>query len=707
MATKWRAKIVFFFLPFLLVNGDVDGKEVDVDGEEMEGDLSQNEALVLDFPFDRNNSNTFASTSFIAQEDIADLTMCFAFMVNALKSAKSDEMQLLQLQDSDGETVAEIIFTVEFSKETFYNTSFSFFDRSGNSTDFDQPPFALMTWMQSCFSLRKGTITSALNGVELDAQVVDLEGNIIRKGNLTLHLGKNLTGGITQVNMFSPALSMEDMINATEPKGEYCGQEGNLISWKELSKRTGVIDTKPIYWILHGKANNISQKKGPCAQTQSRVTVFKSEYQSFFDCMEHCQKLGGKSPSIKTLDELEMLTNELWTIVPETYDKSILCWLSVTQGKIVDNKLLNFDHWPQDLEARVGVWRDYYTGQQVDNDTKPWSEDYSEGDSCVTLSLWVEEPLELYYYYDSKICIDIFEPAWCPCSTDQAKQMPPLLLRGLCSSSNLRTKDFTRGLWYSLHQLITNFQQISYVGGMSTRIDYNKANNKWILRDVVSNTRAESLAIEESYVLGKQKWTIKNDNQRCHEEKDQGLEEYKTELKLSGCNQGFVFDYGGNMLLTEDGQFTCDDGQCVSMKYRCDHLPHCKDKSDEKGCNLLTLTEGYNKIVPPFSRTKSRTIIPVSVNVSLRLLSVMGIDEDENTIDLQFEIILDWRDYRISYSNLKNETFLNSLTKEEIQSIWLPLVIYDNTNQKESTKLSWNHEWRTSIIVAREGNFTR
>ena len=235
-------------------------------------------------------------------------------------------------------------------------------------------------------------------------------------------------------------------------------------------------------------------------------------------------------------------------------------------------------------------------------------------------------------------------------------------------------------------------------------MDFNPTINKWILHDLISNTSAESLARQYTYVLGKHKWSVKKDNERCHEE---GLEEYETELKLSGCNQGFIFDEGGNMLLNAKGEFTCDDGQCVSMSYRCDHLPHCKDKSDEKGCNLLTLTEGYNKIVPPFSRTKSRTIIPVSVNVSLRLLSVMGIDEDENTIDLQFEIILDWRDYRISYSNLKNETFLNSLTKEEIQSIWLPLVIYDNTNQKESTKLSWNHEWRTSIIVAREGNFTR
>ena len=88
-------------------------------------------------------------------------------------------------------------------------------------------------------------------------------------------------------------------------------------------------------------------------------------------------------------------------------------------------------------------------------------------------------------------------------------------------------------------------------------------------------------------------------------------------------------------------------------------------------------------------------------------MSLMNIDENENTIDLQFEIILDWKDYRISYSNLKNESFLNALTLENIESIWLPLVVYENTNQKETTRLGWTAEWSTSVTVSREGSFTR
>ena len=105
---------------------------------------------------------------------------------------------------------------------------------------------------------------------------------------------------------------------------------------------------------------------------------------------------------------------------------------------------------------------------------------------------------------------------------------------------------------------------------------------------------------------------------------------------------------------------------------------------------MLSLRKGYNKHVPPFSRMKfSRTIDPASVNVSLRLLKVMDINERKNTIDLKFEVIMEWRDCRITYNNLKEVSFLNALTINETQSIWLPIVVYKNTDQEETTRLGW------------------
>ena len=85
----------------------------------------------------------------------------------------------------------------------------------------------------------------------------------------------------------------------------------------------------------------------------------------------------------------------------------------------------------------------------------------------------------------------------------------------------------------------------------------------------------------------------------------------------------------------------------------------------------------------------------------------MNINEADNSIDLQFEIILEWKDYRLTYSNLKDQPYLNTLTDDDIDKVWLPLVIYDNTDQKETTRLGWKTEWSTSVTVVKEGNFTR
>ena len=51
--------------------------------------------------------------------------------------------------------------------------------------------------------------------------------------------------------------------------------------------------------------------------------------------------------------------------------------------------------------------------------------------------------------------------------------------------------------------------------------------------------------------------------------------------------------------------------------------------------------------------------------------------------------------------------YLNALSKEEIDILWLPLLIYTNTDQQETTRLGVAWEWTTNVWVKREGNLTR
>ena len=59
------------------------------------------------------------------------------------------------------------------------------------------------------------------------------------------------------------------------------------------------------------------------------------------------------------------------------------------------------------------------------------------------------------------------------------------------------------------------------------------------------------------------------------------------ELKLTGC---------------KEGEFTCNDGQCIKMEERCNQVPDCRDKSEENGCQLIVFENNYNKNVPPSRR---------------------------------------------------------------------------------------------------------
>ena len=49
---------------------------------------------------------------------------------------------------------------------------------------------------------------------------------------------------------------------------------------------------------------------------------------------------------------------------------------------------------------------------------------------------------------------------------------------------------------------------------------------------------------------------------------------------------------------------------------------------------------------------------------------------------------------------------MNSLNQDDIKKLWLPMVIYANTDQKETTRLGENWEWRTNVFVNREGGFS-
>ena len=118
---------------------------------------------------------------------------------------------------------------------------------------------------------------------------------------------------------------------------------------------------------------------------------------------------------------------------------------------------------------------------------------------------------------------------------------------------------------------------------------------------------------------------------------------------------------------------------------------------------VISFTEG-SLLVP---RALDRTMIQTTVNVSIVLFKIVEIEEENHAIEFQYEMTMKWRDNRLTYQNLKQDTSLNALPELDMKKLWLPMVIYANTDQKLTTRLGMEWEWSTIGTVSKEGNFTR
>ena len=254
-----------------------------------------------------------------------------------------------------------------------------------------------------------------------------------------------------------------------------------------------------------------------------------------------------------------------------------------------------------------------------------------------------------------------------------------LTLRGLCPTTNI-DKHF-------VPQNKEDDGQTLFRGLYKTIIQYQESDHLWHLKVVGFNyeTVATSDASKHSFLLGMSKWMVTGDSELCNK----GMP-YTTNLKLSGC---------------KETEFTCHDGQCVKMEERCDQIKHCRDKSDENDCSLLVLEKGYNKKVAPFIFNKTKNEVdPVKIDVSTSILNVIEISEVNHIIELKFDIIMEWYEHRVHYHNLKTVQALNTLSDVELRSLWIPYIIFKNTDDNEAVEIDGV---RSRVFISRESDFQR
>ena len=118
------------------------------------------------------------------------------------------------------------------------------------------------------------------------------------------------------------------------------------------------------------------------------------------------------------------------------------------------------------------------------------------------------------------------------------------------------------------------------------------------------------------------------------------------------------------------------------------------------GCRKVRLDGSYQTyIAPPPHDGGSK----ITVHVSADLLAFLEINEVASIFQVQFRLHFSWFDSRLRFENLKNDTGLNTLSPEEKTSIWIPELVFENTEFKPSTIL----DSEAHISVQKEGAFSR
>ena len=123
------------------------------------------------------------------------------------------------------------------------------------------------------------------------------------------------------------------------------------------------------------------------------------------------------------------------------------------------------------------------------------------------------------------------------------------------------------------------------------------------------------------------------------------------------------------------GEFTCDSGQCIPLEDRCNIELNCEDQADEYNCAAIKTGNEYGKENIPVSLSGEPIII--YINVSILALPSISTKDVKFTVD--FHLNLRWYDLRLDTWDLNHDFYKNSLSRDEIDSLWIPKLAFVNS----------------------------
>ena len=154
-------------------------------------------------------------------------------------------------------------------------------------------------------------------------------------------------------------------------------------------------------------------------------------------------------------------------------------------------------------------------------------------------------------------------------------------------------------------------------------------------------------------------------------------------------------------------KFTCDSGQCIPLEERCNIELNCEDETDENNCAGVRIGSGYSKGKIPVSLTAEPSIIFINVS----LLAFPFINTKDVKFSADFNLNLRWYDLRLNLWDLDHDFYKNSLSKEELDDLWIPKLAFVNslgqlysTKPSDGTLIKESDPLKEDNSLATEGN---
>ena len=84
---------------------------------------------------------------------------------------------------------------------------------------------------------------------------------------------------------------------------------------------------------------------------------------------------------------------------------------------------------------------------------------------------------------------------------------------------------------------------------------------------------------------------------------------------------------------------------------------------------------------------QSRNQAKMVISLDLEIWAVLSISEVEELFCVKFKLTLTWKDPRLTFLNLKEDSSMNIVSPVEAAKIWYPVVVFMNTRKMDLSKV--------------------